>query len=97
VEVWTRSLSGGAKAILVLNAGSDRTANHPFHLDLARLGLHGPLKGKDLWTGKDITVTNNMPVELVSHDTLLLRNWRGEVNSASRRPYPGHGRRLTDV
>ena len=73
VEVWTRSLSGGAKAILVLNAGSDRTANHPFHLDLARLGLHGPLKGKDLWTGKDITVTNNMPVELVSHDTLLLR------------------------
>jgi alpha-galactosidase len=73
VEVWTRSLSGGAKAILVLNAGSDRTANHPFHLDLARLGLHGPLKGKDLWSGKDVTVTNNMPVELVSHDTLLVR------------------------
>ncbi len=73
VEVWTRHLSGGATAVAVLNAGADRTSNHPFHLDLARAGLHGPLKGKDLWTGKDVTLTQNMPVELVSHDILLVR------------------------
>jgi alpha-galactosidase len=42
-------------------------------LSLARLGLHGPQKGKDLWTGKEITLTNDMPVEIGSHDILLVR------------------------
>ena len=61
VEVWTRHLSGGAMAVAVLNAGSDRYSTHPFHLSLAKLGLHGPQQAKDLWTGKDITLTDNMP------------------------------------
>ena len=73
VDVWSRPLSGGAMAITVLNAGSDRVASHPFHLSLAKLGLHGPQKGKDLWTGKEVTLTDNMAVELDSHDTLLVR------------------------
>jgi alpha-galactosidase len=73
LDVWTRHLSGGATAIAVINAGADRYSTHPFHLSLAKLGLHGPLKGKDLWTGKDITLTDNMPIELPSHDILLVR------------------------
>jgi alpha-galactosidase len=73
VDVWARHLSGGAMAVAVLNAGPDRVATHPFHLSLAKLGLHGPLQGKDLWTGKDVTLTDNMPVELDSHDILLVR------------------------
>jgi alpha-galactosidase len=73
VDVWSRTLSGGAMAIAVLNAGSDRVATHPFHLSLAKLGLHGPQKGKDLWTGKDVTLTDSMPIELDSHDTLFVR------------------------
>ena len=73
VEVWTRNLSGGAMAVAVLNAGADRYASHPFHLSLAKLGLHGPQNGKNLWTGKDVTLTDNMPVELMSHDILLVR------------------------
>jgi alpha-galactosidase len=73
VEVWTRRLSGGALAIAVLNAGSDRVASHPFHLSLARLGLKGPENGKDLWTGKDVTLADNQPIELASHDILLVR------------------------
>jgi alpha-galactosidase len=73
VDVWSRPLSGGAMAIAVLNAGSDRVASHPFHLNLAKLGLHGAQKGVDLWTGKDVTLTDNMAVELDSHDTLLVR------------------------
>jgi alpha-galactosidase len=73
VEVWTRPLSGGALAIAVLNAGSDRYSSHPFHLNLARLGLHGPQKGKNLWTGGEVTLTNNMPLEIASHDILLVR------------------------
>jgi alpha-galactosidase len=73
VEVWTRHLSGGALAIAVLNAGSDRVSTHPFHLSLAKLGLHGPQSGKDLWTGKPITLTDNQAIELPSHDILLVR------------------------
>lgn len=73
VEVWARHLSGGAFAIAVLNAGSARYASHPFHLNLARIGLHGPQKGKDLWTGNEVTLTNNQPIELGTHDILLVR------------------------
>ena len=53
--------------------GSDRVATHPFHLDLAKLGLKGPEAGKDLWTGKDVTLTDNQSIELGSHDILLVR------------------------
>ena len=73
VDVWMRHLAGGAAAIAVLNAGSDRYSTHPFHLDLAKLGLHGPQKGKNLWTGKDVTLSQGMPIELPSHDILLVK------------------------
>jgi len=73
LDVWTRELAGGAKAIAVINAGSDRVSTHPFHLNLDKLGLHGPQQGKDLWTGKDVTLTDGMPIELASHDILLVR------------------------
>jgi alpha-galactosidase len=73
VDVWERHLAGGAVAVAVLNAGSDRYSTHPFHLELAKLGLHGPQKGKDLWTGKEKQLTEGMPIELPSHDILLVR------------------------
>ena len=57
VEVWTRHLSGGALAVAVLAAGDNRFSTHPFHLDLAKLGLHGPQEGKNLWTGNAVTLT----------------------------------------
>jgi alpha-galactosidase len=62
VDVWERDLSGGAKVVAVLNAGSDRYSTHPFHLSLAKLGLHGAQKGEDLWTGKDVSLTEDMPI-----------------------------------
>jgi alpha-galactosidase len=73
VEVWTRPLSGGTLAVAVFNVGGDRYSTHPFHLSLAKLGLHGSQTGKDLWTGKPITLTDNQPLELPSHDVLLVR------------------------
>jgi alpha-galactosidase len=73
VDVWTRHLSGGAMAIAVIAAGTDRYSSHPFHLSLAQLGLHGPQKAKDLWTGKDMTLIDNMPIEIARHDVLLVR------------------------
>ncbi len=73
VDVWTRHLQGGAMAVAVLDAGSPRYSTHPFHLNLEKLGLHGSQQAKDLWTGKDIELTNNMPLELAEHDILLVR------------------------
>jgi len=73
VEVWTRHLSGGALAVAVLAAGDNRFSTHPFHLDLAKLGLHGSQEGKDLWTGKPITLKDQMPIQIASHDILLVR------------------------
>lgn len=73
VDVWVKHLSGGAMAIAVVNAGSNRVATHPFHLSLAKLGLHGPQQGENLWTGKEIELKDNMPIEMPSHDILLVR------------------------
>ena len=73
VEVWTRHLSDGAFAVAVMAAGDSRYSTHPFYLDLARLGLVGSQQGKNLWTGKDMTLTNDMPIEMGSHDVLLVR------------------------
>jgi alpha-galactosidase len=73
VEVWTRPLSGGALAIAVVNVGDNRYSTHPFHLNLSKLGLRGPQAGKDLWTGKAVTLTNDQPLEIASHDVLLVR------------------------
>lgn len=73
VEVWTRHLEHGALAIAVLNVGSSRYSSHPFRLNLKRLGLDGPQHGKNLWTGRQVTLTNNMPIELAGHHILLVR------------------------
>jgi alpha-galactosidase len=73
VDVWSRPLSGGGMAIAVLSSGSARYSTHPFHLSLAKLGLHGPQKARDLWTGKEIALTDNMPIEIPRHDILLVR------------------------
>ncbi|HEY6491029.1 MAG: glycoside hydrolase family 27 protein [Terracidiphilus sp.] len=73
VEVWTRHLEGGALAVAVLSAGDNRYSTHPFHLSLARLGLHGAQQAKDLWSGKELTLTDGMPLEIKSHDVLLVR------------------------
>ena len=73
VEVWTRRLSGGGLAIAVLNAGSQRYSTHPFHLSLAKLQLQGRQQGRNLWTGEQITLTDGMPLEIGTHDILLVR------------------------
>jgi alpha-galactosidase len=73
VEVWTKPLSNGELAIAVFNAGDNRYSTHPFHLSLAKLGIHGPLGAKNLWTGKEMELTDNMSLEIASHDILLVR------------------------
>jgi alpha-galactosidase len=73
MEVWTRHLEGGALAVAVLNAGDNRYSTHPFHLSLAKLSLHDTQQAKNLWTGKEMELTENMPLEIAGHDVLLVR------------------------
>jgi len=74
VEVWARHLAGGGLAVGIFNVSEqDRVSTHPFHLNLAKLGLHGPQTGKDLWTGKTITLTDGQALEIVKHDVLMVR------------------------
>ncbi|MEP6898875.1 MAG: glycoside hydrolase family 27 protein [Rhodanobacter sp.] len=73
MEVWTKPLSGGALAVAVLNLGTERYSTHPFHLDLARLGLKGAQHGEDLWSGKSVTLEDRQPILLKQHDVLLVR------------------------
>ncbi len=72
-EVWVRDLEGGAKALAIINTGSDRIATHPFHLDLKKAGIAGPVNATDLWTGKTVRLTEGMPLLLKSHDVLMVR------------------------
>jgi len=72
-DVWVRHLAGGALAVAVLNAGAERSLDHPFHLNLSKLGLHGTQKGRDLWTGKEVELTENEPLALEPHGMLLVR------------------------
>jgi alpha-galactosidase len=73
MEVWTRRVAGGALAVALFNTGDDRLSTHPFHLSVAKLGLHGTQNGKDLWSGKTIHLAEGQPIELRSHDVLLVR------------------------
>ncbi len=73
VEVWSRPLEGGDRAIAIFNIGSARYADHPWHLQLARAGLHGPLQATDLWTGQALELREGMPLGMDRHDVLLLR------------------------
>jgi alpha-galactosidase len=83
VEIWTRRLANNGLAICIINNGTDRYSSNPFHLNLRKLPRRlwdrdRPLRGKDLWSGKEITLTDGMPIELGSHDVLLARVDRTE-------------------
>ena len=72
MEVWTRQLKGGAVAVAIFNLGSARF-NYPFHLDMARLGMHGTQQGVDLWDGKSLEFNDSTPLDVASHDVLMIR------------------------
>jgi alpha-galactosidase len=44
-----------------------------FPLSLSKLSLHGVQTGRDLWTGETVELADNQPLEVVSHDVLLVR------------------------
>ncbi len=72
MEVWTRPLVGGALALAIFNVGPDRDV-HPYHIELSRLGLHGPQQARDLWAHRAVTLSDSLPIALEGHDVMMLR------------------------
>ena len=75
-EVWTKPLSGGALAVLLLNAAT-RNQSLTIHADWAALGLPTP-GGKravrDLWARKDLGAhTGGFSAEVAWHDAMLIK------------------------
>jgi alpha-galactosidase len=73
VDVWTRPLADGGVAVLVINLGPNRTANHPFVLNLKRIGLSGNQPARDLWLHQSITLHEQEPLTLKRHGLLMVR------------------------
>jgi alpha-galactosidase len=73
VQVWVRSLAGGALAVAILNAGDDVYSTHPFRLHLFPIGMAGPQAAKNLWTGESVALVENKEFTIPSHDVLLFR------------------------
>jgi len=70
-EIWTRPLSGGATAIGIFNRGTE-----PVNVTarLSDLGLHGPLRLRDLWSKQESTLHDDMlHAEVPAHGVILLR------------------------
>lgn len=71
IEIWTRSLADGSKAVGVFN-------RHPSALttkvDFSKLGFTGAVKAKDLWLAKDLgKISGPYSVTVPGHGVLLLR------------------------
>jgi alpha-galactosidase len=74
VEVWTRSLTGGAKAVGIFNRDErPMTAK----VDLRSLGLGMKVRAKDLWKGTEMAIVRSpYTVEIPAHGVVFLRIWK---------------------
>jgi alpha-galactosidase len=71
IEVWSRTLADGSKAVGVFNRHPSAL---PAEIDFRKLGFAGPVKAKDLWGMKDMgTISGPMAVKIPGHGVLFLR------------------------
>jgi alpha-galactosidase len=70
-EVWSKPLSGGAKAIALFNRAESA---EPITLNLKDVGVSDNAKLHDLWQGKEVQVTNGKYTVLIPrHGAVLLK------------------------
>jgi alpha-galactosidase len=71
IEVWSRTLADGSKAVGVFNRHpSVMTAT----VDFKKLGFAGPVKARDIWQAKDLgTISAPMTAKIPAHGVLFLR------------------------
>lgn len=71
IQVWARDLGDGSTAFGVFNLGETPT---DYTVDLAKLGLQGPQRLRDLWRQKDLGhVSGTHQVRVAPHGVVLLK------------------------
>jgi alpha-galactosidase len=70
LEIWTRPLAGGAKAVGLFNT-SDLPAN--MALDVAAAGFKGPVRARDIWAARDLGKLKAYRAVVPAHGVVLLR------------------------
>ena len=74
VEIWSRALADGSRALAVLNFGEDETFLRGVHLHLKEAGAGPRWKARDVWAAKDLgAVGDDYRFSLKRHASLLLR------------------------
>jgi alpha-galactosidase len=74
VEVWSRDLVDGSKAVAIFNL-AESVLTIP--LDISKIGFKGPIKARDLWEHKDLGVLSpDYSVKLFHHSCQLLKVWQ---------------------
>jgi alpha-galactosidase len=70
-EIWTKPLSGGAKAIALFNRAD---SNEPITLDLKAVGVSEHAKLRDLWKGTEVEAAGGKyTVVIPKHGAVLLK------------------------
>jgi alpha-galactosidase len=75
-QIWTKPLSGGAKAVALFNYVTDDEAE-PITLRLKDVGFSGPVHARDLWAHKDLgTLHGTYTVTVPQGGVVMLRLWK---------------------
>ena len=73
VEIWSKPLKDGSKAVAVFNFGEWPTQIKPIGIHLKELGFSGGAKAHDVWANKDLgTIHDDFDAQIARHSVLLL-------------------------
>ncbi len=74
VQIWSRPLADGGRAVAIINFGEDFTFLRGINLHLKEAGVKGNMKARDVWGAKDLgSISDDYKVTLRRHEMLLLR------------------------
>jgi alpha-galactosidase len=75
-QIWVKPLSGGAKAVALINYVTDDEAE-PLTLRLKEVGFSGPVHARDLWAHKDLGILrDSYTVTVPQGGVVMLRLWK---------------------
>jgi alpha-galactosidase len=74
VQIWSRPLADGGRAVAVINFGEDQTFLRGIGLHLKEAGVSSSMKARDVWAAKDLgKIDDGYKTTLKRHEMLLLR------------------------
>jgi alpha-galactosidase len=74
IEIWSRPLADGGRALAIFNFGEDESFLRGIHLHLKEAGAQNGWKARDIWAAKDLgPIDDDSKFTLKRHASLLLR------------------------